>query len=92
MIDISTQAQIAIYSLQPQDQKRVKARIEQLESFPANAQVIQANRVSGPGFDDLYLVRVTPKLRLVFRYTGDRREIVDVINHDQLARMSRYVH
>lgn len=91
MIDISTQAQIAIYSLQPQDQKRVEQRISQLEGFPADEHIRQqVNRLQG--FDDLFLVRVTPKLRLIFRHVGDHREVVDIVSHDRLEHMYRYAH
>jgi mRNA-degrading endonuclease RelE of RelBE toxin-antitoxin system len=91
MVDISTQARIAIYSLQPQDQKRVNQLISQLEGFPALEHVLQqASRLQG--FDDLYLVRVTPKLRLIFRYADNHREVVDVVSHDRLERMYRYAH
>lgn len=91
MVTISTQAQIAIYSLQPQDQRQVAERIKQLERFPQDEYVRQqANHLAG--FDDLYLVRVSPNLRLIFQYSGGRGEVVDVVTHDRLSQMHRYAH
>lgn len=82
MVSISTQAKIAIYSLQPQDQRRVAQRISQLETFPEDGNAQQANRLQG--FDNLYLIRVSPNLRLIFRYANNEREVVDVVTHDRL--------
>ena len=84
MVTISTQAKIAIYSLQPQDQRRVEQRISQLETFPADGNGQQANRLQG--FDNLYLIRVSPNLRLIFRSVNNEREVVDVVTHDRLEK------
>jgi mRNA-degrading endonuclease RelE of RelBE toxin-antitoxin system len=89
MVTISTQAQIAIYSLQPQDQRKVEERIRQLEHFPQDEYVRQqANRLTG--YQDLYLVRVNPNLRLIFRYAGQQSEVLDIVTHDRLASMQPY--
>lgn len=91
MVTISTQAQIAIYSLQPQDQRKVAERIKQLEHFPQDEYVRQQAKHL-VGYPDLYLVRVNPNLRLIFRYAAEQSEVVDVVTHDRLARMHQYAH
>lgn len=40
-----------------------------------------------PGFDDLYALRVTASLRVLFRYDGIAIEILDVVRRDRLIRM-----
>jgi len=40
--------------------------------------------------DNLYLVRVNSKLRLIFKYESEVVEVLDVVTHDRLERMYKY--
>ncbi len=88
MINTSTQAQIAIRSLLPSDKERVKHFVALLERFPDDEYVRQqTKKLKGNGLDNLYIMRVTHNLRLIFRYSQDVVEILDVVTHDRLERM-----
>ncbi len=88
MINTSTQAQIAIRSLLPSDKERVKHLLALLERFPDDEYVRQqAKKLKGNGLDNLYIIRVTHNLRLIFRYSQDVVEILDIVTHDRLERM-----
>lgn len=88
MVTISTQAQIAIRSLLPSDQERVKNLITLLERFPQDEYVKQQARgLEGSGLDDLYIMRVTHDLRLLFRYSQGVVEILDVVTHSRLEKI-----
>jgi mRNA-degrading endonuclease RelE of RelBE toxin-antitoxin system len=88
MVTISTQAQIAIRSLLPSDQERVKHLIALLERFPQDEYVRQqAKKLKGNGLDSLYIIRVTHDLRLLFRYLQGVVEIIDIVTHARLEKM-----
>jgi Txe/YoeB family toxin of Txe-Axe toxin-antitoxin module len=88
MVAISTQAQIAIRSLLPSDQERVKNLITLLERFPQDEYVRQqARELKGSGLDDLYIMRVTHDLRLLFRYSQGAVEILDIVTHSRLEKI-----
>jgi mRNA-degrading endonuclease RelE of RelBE toxin-antitoxin system len=88
MVTISTQAQIAIRSLFPSDQERVKNLITLLERFPQDEYVKQQARgLEGSGLDDLYIMRVTHDLRLLFRYSQSVVEILDIVTHSRLEKI-----
>lgn len=91
MVTISTPAQIALHSLQPQDRRQVEERIKQLERFPHDEYVRQqASPLAG--YQDVYLVRVSPSLRLIFQTSAAGGEVVDIVTHERLQQMSRYAH
>lgn len=88
MVTISTQAQIAIRSLLPGDQERVKHIVALLERFPQDEYVRQqARRLQGNGLENIYIMRVTHDLRLLFRYSQDVVEILDIVTHARLEKI-----
>jgi Txe/YoeB family toxin of Txe-Axe toxin-antitoxin module len=88
MVTISTQAQIAIRSLLPSDKERVKHLIALLEHFPQDEYIRQqARRLKGNGLDNLYIMRVTHDLRLLFRYSQGVVEILDIVTHARLEKI-----
>lgn len=87
-VTISTQAQIAIRSLLPSDEERVKRLLAMLENFSKDDYIKQqAHKLKGSAFDDLYIMRVTPELRIIFRYLQDKVEILDILTHERLEKM-----
>lgn len=90
MVTISTQAQIAIRSLLPSDKERVRHLVALLERFPQDEYVRQqARKLKGKGtaLNNLYIMRVTHSLRLLFRYSQGVVEILDVVTHSRLEKM-----
>jgi mRNA-degrading endonuclease RelE of RelBE toxin-antitoxin system len=91
MVTVSTQAQIALRSLHPQDRDQIAKWIELLDGLSQDEYVpMQAKPFTSD--KDLYLMRVTPNLRLIFKSDGQNREIVDVVTRDRLERMHQYAH
>ena len=91
MVTVSTQAQIALRSLHPQDRDQIAKWIDLLDGLSQDEYVrLQAKPISSD--KDLYLMRVTPNLRLIFKSNGNDREIIDVVAHDRLERMHQYAH
>jgi mRNA-degrading endonuclease RelE of RelBE toxin-antitoxin system len=91
MVTVSTQAQIALRSLHPQDRDQIAKWIELLDGLSQDEYVqMQVKPFSSE--KDLYLMRVTPNLRLIFKSEGQDREIVDVVARDRLERMHQYAH
>lgn len=92
MILASTQAEIALRSLHPQDRDRVLMSIRMLDQSPKR-EFIPQDAKKLKGHDDLYLMRVTPELRIIFRpRDGKDYEVVDIIAHSGLENMRRYIH
>jgi len=88
MVTISTQAQIAIRSLLPSDQERVKNLIALLERFPQDDYIKQqAKELEDSELGNLYIVRVTHDLRLLFRYSQNVVEILDIVTHSRLEKI-----
>jgi mRNA-degrading endonuclease YafQ of YafQ-DinJ toxin-antitoxin module len=88
MLTTTTQAEIAMRSLLPSDKERVKHLIAMLERFPQDDYVKQqAKKLKGAKLDDLYIMRVTHDLRLIFRYTQGVVEIVDIVTHSRLEKI-----
>jgi len=88
MLTISTQAQIAIRSLLPSDQERVKHLVAMLENLPREDYAKQqARKLKGNGLDNLYIMRVTHDLRLLFRSTQSMVEILDIVTHARLENI-----
>jgi mRNA-degrading endonuclease RelE of RelBE toxin-antitoxin system len=91
MVTVSTQAQIALRSLNPQDRDQIAKWIELLDGLSQDEYVrMQVKPFSSE--KDLYLMRVTLNLRLIFKSDGQDREIVDVVAHDRFERMHQYAH
>lgn len=89
MTTVSTQAQIALHSLHPRDRERVQSYISLLDEFLKSKYVHQkVKRLNA--YDDVYLMRVTPTLRIIFRSSDDSSEVVDIVTHDRLERMHRH--
>lgn len=90
MVEISSQAQIAIRSLLPVDRKRVERQLAFLERFPEDEHIhSQVRKLSGDQ-KDLYIMRAGGTLRVIFRYDGDKVEILDVVTHERLKRMHEH--
>ncbi len=90
-VTISTPAQIALHSLQPQDQRQVEERIKQLARFPHDEYVRQqASQLVG--YQDVYLVRVSPSLRLIFQASAAGGEVMEIVTQERLRQMSSYAH
>lgn len=88
MVNISTQAQIAVRSLLPGDQERVKHLITLLEHFPQDEYIKQqAKELEGNELGNLYIIRVTHDLRLLFRYSQNVVEILDIVTHARLEKI-----
>lgn len=88
MVTISTQAQIAIRSLLPTDQERVKHLLALLERFPEDDFIRQqAKKLQGHELDNFYIIRVTHSLRLLFRYYQGIVEVLDIVTHSRLEKI-----
>lgn len=91
MVTISTQAMIALRSLLPKDKRRVEQQIQLLERFPENSAIHQKAKPL-KSFSDLYIMKVTPQLRIIFKLSDEMIEILDVVTHDRLAKMYQLAH
>lgn len=87
MVEISSQAQIAIRSLLPVDKKRIERQLSFLKHFPEDTSVTSKVRKLRSNKDDLYIMRASGSLRIIFRYDGDKVEVLDVVTHERLKRM-----
>lgn len=88
MVNISTQAQIAMRSLLPIDKERVEHLLARLKYFPSEDDIKQqSKKLTGNELDDLYIIRVTHDLRVIFRYSQDTVEILDIVTHARLEKI-----
>ena len=91
MVNISTQAQIAISSLLPLDRERVQQYISLLERFPSDNDVRQkSRRLKKADIDNLYMMRLPAKMRILFQYIGGAVDVIDVLTYDRLKQMYGY--
>ena len=88
MVEISPQAQIAIRSLLPVDRKRVERQLSFLERFPEDEHFSSKVRKLDGDQKDLYIMRASGTLRIIFRYDADKAEVLDVITHERLKRIA----
>lgn len=90
MVEISSQAQIAIRSLLPVDRKRIERHLSFLKHFPEDTGVTSKVRKVRSDRDDLYIMRASGSLRIIFRYDEDKVEVLDVVTHERLKRMHEH--
>ncbi|PPT10942.1 hypothetical protein CKA32_002829 [Geitlerinema sp. FC II] len=88
MVTISTSAQIALRSLLPGDRERVQHLLSMLDNFTRDESLRQeAKQLKGEGLNDLYIIRVDRDLRILFRYSKDDVEILDIMTHSRLEKI-----
>ena len=87
MVTISPQAEIATRSLLPSDKKRVEQQLALLDHFPDGVSD-NVKRLSGS--DNLYIMRATGALRILFRRTSQTIEVMDVFTRDRLEQMHEH--
>ena len=86
---IENRVEQAIRHLQQRDVKRVLQKIELLDQANSNEEIKKFNAKKLPIPDEnLFMLRVTSKLRLIFRY-GDREELIieDLISNELLQKL-----
>jgi hypothetical protein len=76
-ISLAYQAEIALNALSQEDKMRVGRSLEQLTKSPLEALSLEQ-------FENTYLLRVTPKLRLLFQKTASHLEVLDIFTHERL--------
>lgn len=86
-VELTDSASFALRSLQPPERRRVIAWIERLGTEPRDERVNHVVRKLG--FDDLWILRAGPDIRLLFRIDVARKTyvVVDIVRHDRLERM-----
>lgn len=86
MIPLSRKAEIALHALQPDDMKRVVESIEMLNMYPEEP--FLSNRIKKvTALNDLYILRVTSDLRIIFQMIDSTKEITDIVRHSRLEKM-----
>lgn len=84
-IELTPRAQIAFDTLSYHERTSV---LRQISTY-LNPQMFRRNRLIRklPDFEDLYVLRATSSLRIIFRREEFLTEIIDIVNHDRLQRM-----
>lgn len=78
-VSLSYQAQIAFDALSYEDRTRVQRSLDSLRyTLPT-----QSLKIS----DETYVLRVTPKLRLLFQVMAEGIEVVDIFTHARLEHL-----
>jgi hypothetical protein len=85
---LDERAETALRYLNDKERQRVVAKLQILETHsPESVKAKYPKLASQPGSAPHYLLRLTPKLRAIFRYLGDNTVVVeDVVAHELLAR------
>ena len=92
MVRISQKARIAMQSMVPEDRARVQRHVKRLKRLPEDTRAIRdAKKIRGVS-DPLYILRASDRFRIIFRFDGDKAEVVDIVTRDRLKRMHRYFH
>jgi hypothetical protein len=88
---LDERAETALRYLNDKERQRVLAKLQILEIHsPESVKAKYPKLASQPGSAPHYLLRLTPKLRAIFRYLGDNTVVVeDVVAHELLARFRR---
>jgi len=88
---LDERAETALRYLSEKDRQRVIAHLPILEVHsPENVKAGYRRLPSRPGSPPRYLLRLTPKLRAIFRYPDDNTVVVeDIVAHELLARFRR---
>ena len=90
MVTLNRPSEIAFHHLMPGDKTKVKDAIstlgEYVEDPRSNVDVlkVKASRAT-PG--NIFMVRATPELRILFKYDESGIKVVDIVHFDRLKRM-----
>jgi len=84
-IELTPRAQIALDTLSSHERTIV---LRQISTY-LDPQTFRRNRLIRklPDFEDLYVLRATSSLRIIFRREGLLTEIIDIVNQNRLQRM-----
>ena len=84
-IFLTPRAQIALDALSNSERTMILRQIEtylDLRTFRRSRLVKKL-----PDFDDLYVLKATNTLRVIFRYEEIAIEIIDIVSHNRLIKM-----
>jgi hypothetical protein len=88
MITFSSQAEIALRSLLPSDRQRIDHFLPQLDGFSEQSSVnYRVKLLESEGLENLYMARVSPNFRIVFRQISEGVEIVDIFKEERLKNL-----
>ena len=85
-VEFSRRASVALYSLVSTDRSRVLRAIELLQRSPDDPSIKRMVKEFSDA-TDLYVMRVTGTLRLVFTYSGTSLSILDIVRSNRLKKM-----
>lgn len=90
MITFSSQAEIALRSLLPSDRQRVDHFLPQLDGFSEQSSIShQVDCLKSEGLETLYMARVSPNFRIIFRQIREGVEIVDIFKQERLENLRK---
>ncbi len=88
MITFSSQAEIALRSLLPSDRQRVGHFLPQLDGFfEHNSVNLNVKPLKSEGLETLYMARISPSFRIIFRETSEGVEILDIFKKERLENL-----
>lgn len=85
-IVLSRRALIAFNTLAPTSRKKVKNAIKLLQGFPDDSYAERSVKELA-GSPDLFVLRATNTLRIIFSYSGSTKTILDIVRSDRLRKM-----
>lgn len=90
MITFSSQAEIALRSLLPSDQQRIDHFLPQLDGFfEQNSVNHRVKLLESEGLENLYMARVSPNFRIIFRQISEGVEIVDIFKQERFENLKK---
>jgi hypothetical protein len=90
MITFSSQAEIALRSLLPSDRQRIDHFLPQLDGFSEQNSVNHhVKLLESEGLENLYMARVSPNFRIVFRQISEGVEIVDIFKQERFENLKK---
>ena len=90
MITFSSQAEIALRSLLPRDRQRVDHFLPQLDGFSEQSLMShQVDCLKSEGLETLYMARVSPNFRIIFRKISGEVEILDIFKKERLENLRK---
>ncbi len=90
MITFERAAEIAFYSLLPEDREEVESTIEQLAHYvedPTSDPGVQKLDASFDYLEDLFMIQANSELRILFRHADHSIEVVDILPFSRLEGM-----
>lgn len=86
MIPLSRKAEIAYRTLDPEDMKQVQKSMDLLNRYPLK--YLSTDKVKKlTDFDDLFIMKATSDLRIIFQMTDSDKEITDIVRYKRLEKM-----